>query len=178
MALNSRSDLEEERRLFYVGLTRAEKRVTLSYAESRYKYGSLTLCEPSRFIEEIDPKFLEMTVKTNAKSGFFTEKKAEEFRTPPAPTLPPRNFKKLNTTKTVNQPKQPEQQQQPSYQSNNFQPDAVDDIQIGMEVEHQRFGQGKVISIEGSGPNKKATVFFQGIGQKQLLLQFAKLRIV
>jgi len=178
MALNSRSDLEEERRLFYVGLTRAEKRVTLSYAESRYKYGSLTLCEPSRFIEEIDPKYLEMSVKTHVKSGFFTEKNADDFRTPPNPTLVPRNLKKINTSKTDIQVKQPVNQQQPAYQSNNFQPDAVDSIQVGMEVEHQRFGQGKVISMEGSGPNKKATVFFQGIGQKQLLLQFAKLRIV
>jgi len=178
MALNSRSDLEEERRLFYVGLTRAEKRVTLSYAESRYKYGSLTLCEPSRFIEEIDPRYLEMTVKHNVKSGFFTEKKTEEFRAPVAPTLPPRNFKKINTSGNNSSAKQPEPERQPSYQSNNFQPAAVDSILVGMEVEHQRFGQGKVISIEGSGPNKKATVFFQGIGQKQLLLQFAKLRIV
>ena len=178
MALNSRSDLEEERRLFYVGLTRAEKRVTLSYAESRYKYGSLTMCEPSRFIEEIDPRYLEMTVKHNVKSGFFTEKNSDDFRTPVAPTLPPRNFKKLNTTKIESSAKQPEPERQPSYQSNNFQPSAVDTIQVGMEVEHQRFGQGKVISMEGSGPNKKATVFFQGIGQKQLLLQFAKLRIV
>jgi DNA helicase-2/ATP-dependent DNA helicase PcrA len=178
MALNSRSDLEEERRLFYVGLTRAEKRVTLSYAESRYKYGSLTLCEPSRFIEEIDPRYLEMTVKHNAKSGFFTEKTADDFRNPPVPTLPPRNFKKINTTSPNGATKQPEPEKQPSYQSNNFQPSAVDTIQVGMEVEHQRFGQGKVISMEGSGPNKKATVFFQGIGQKQLLLQFAKLRIV
>ena len=178
MALNSRSDLEEERRLFYVGLTRAEKRVTLSYAESRYKYGSLTLCEPSRFIEEIDPKYLEMTVKTHVKSGFFTEKNADDFRTPPNPTLVPRNLKKINTSKTDIPGKQPVNQQQPAYQSNNFQADAVDSIQVGMEVEHQRFGQGKVISMEGSGPNKKATVFFQGIGQKQLLLQFAKLRVV
>jgi DNA helicase-2/ATP-dependent DNA helicase PcrA len=178
MALNSRSDLEEERRLFYVGLTRAEKRVTLSYAESRYKYGSLTLCEPSRFIEEIDPKYLEMTVKTHVKSGFFTEKNADDFRTPPNPTLVPRNLKKINTSKTDIPGKQPVNQQQPAYQSNNFQADAVDSIQVGMEVEHQRFGQGKVISMEGSGPNKKATVFFQGIGQKQLLLQFAKLRIL
>ena len=178
MALNSRSDLEEERRLFYVGLTRAEKRVTLSYAESRYKYGSLTLCEPSRFIEEIDPKFLEMTVKTNVKSGYFTEKHADDSRNMPPPTLVPRNLKKINTIKTEIPGKQPSNQQQPAYQSNNFQPDAVDSIQVGMEVEHQRFGQGKVISMEGSGPNKKATVFFQGIGQKQLLLQFAKLRVV
>jgi DNA helicase-2/ATP-dependent DNA helicase PcrA len=178
MALNSRSDLEEERRLFYVGLTRAEKRVTLSYAESRYKYGSLTLCEPSRFIEEIDPKFLDQVVKLNAKSGFFTEKTPDDFRKPPLPTLVPRNLKKINTSGPDTTAKQPAQQQQPSYQSNNFQPAAVDSIQVGMEVEHQRFGQGKVISMEGSGPNKKATVFFQGIGQKQLLLQFAKLKIV
>jgi len=178
MALNSRSDLEEERRLFYVGLTRAEKRVTLSYAESRYKYGSLTMCEPSRFIDEIDPRFLEMSVKTHPKAGFFTDKTADDFHNQPLPTLQPRNLKKITTLNSNGTAKPAEPQKQPSYQSNNFQPDPVDAIQIGMEVEHQRFGQGKVISLEGSGPNKKATVFFQGIGQKQLLLQFAKLRIV
>ena len=187
MALNSRSDLEEERRLFYVALTRAQKRVTLSYAESRYKYGSLTFCEPSRFIDEIDPKFLELTVKNLPKAGFFTEKSSNgntygnsrttPQSTPPAPTPVPRNLKKINTTGVGIQAKQPVQQSQ-ALQNSNFQPDSVESIQVGMEVEHQRFGQGKVISMEGAGPNKKATVFFQGIGQKQLLLQFAKLRVV
>ncbi|MDP4290558.1 MAG: 3'-5' exonuclease, partial [Bacteroidota bacterium] len=178
MSLSSRSDLEEERRLFYVGLTRAEKRVTLSYAESRYKYGSLTLCEPSRFIEEIDPRFLDQTVKSIAKHGFFTEKTPADFSKPPLPTTAPRNLKKIITVTQGVPSKRPLQQQQPTGQNNNFQPDAIDAIQVGMDVQHQRFGQGKVISMEGSGPNKKATVFFQGIGQKQLLLQFAKLKIV
>ena len=179
MALNSRSDLEEERRLFYVALTRAEKRVTLSYAESRYKYGSLSLCEPSRFIDEIDPRFLEMTVKIHAKQGFFTERPSNGvvYNTAPISAPVPRNLKKINTSRT-NKPTSLPVMQQQAVQNNNFQPDSVDAIQVGMEVEHQRFGQGKVISIEGSGPNKKATVLFQGIGQKQLLLQFAKLRVV
>lgn len=181
MALNSRSDLEEERRLFYVALTRAQKRVTLSYAESRYKYGSLTFCEPSRFIDEIDPKFLELTVKNLPIAGFFTERSSNgtprSAAPAPTPSPVPRNLKKLNTSRADIPSKQPILQQQ-SGPNNNFQPDSVETIQVGMEVEHQRFGQGKVISMEGSGPNKKATVFFQGIGQKQLLLQFAKLRVV
>ena len=181
MALNSRSDLEEERRLFYVALTRAKKRVTLSYAESRYKYGSLTFCEPSRFIEEIDPKFLELTVKNLPKAGFFAERSSNgashNTTSAPAPSPVPRNLKKLNTSRADIPSKQPVLQQQTG-PNNSFQPDSVESIQVGMEVEHQRFGQGKVISMEGSGPNKKATVFFQGIGQKQLLLQFAKLRVV
>ena len=183
MALNSRSDLEEERRLFYVALTRAEKRVTLSYAESRYKYGSLSLCEPSRFIDEIDPRFLEMVVKIQPKPGFFSERPSNgtprNTITTSAPTSAsvPRNLKKLNTSRADKPSAQPDTQQQ-TVQNINFQPDSIDAIQVGMEVEHQRFGQGKVISMEGSGPNKKATVVFQGIGQKQLLLQFAKLRVV
>lgn len=185
MALSSRSDLEEERRLFYVALTRAEKRVTLSYAESRYRWGSLTLCEVSRFVEEIDPRFLEMTVKIQPKQGYQQER--QSFNQPSTQKSNPvskdetvgRNLKKIEKNQPLRSAPSLSPNPAPNQNPNpNFQPAAIDAIQVGMEVEHLRFGQGKVITIEGSGPNKKATVAFPVIGQKQLLLQFAKLRII
>lgn len=164
--VNSRADLEEERRLFYVALTRAETQAILTYAETRYRWGNLTFPKPSRFLEELDPKYIEFPRKLN-RSGVptrnLTEKNEKAVITP---VSKPKNLKKLselarNTYNEINRA-------------------IVDEIayQSGMEVEHDKFGKGKILVIEGEGPNKKATVFFAGIGQKQLLLKFAKLRIL
>jgi DNA helicase-2/ATP-dependent DNA helicase PcrA len=161
MSLNSRSDLEEERRLFYVAITRAEKKLTLTYATSRYRWGTLTNCEPSRFINEINAKFLELEVVKPSKStlgdSFSDERRSwsqqrESFSKP-----------KPASASTV---------------TPGFAPDAASAFQNGMEVEHEKFGFGKIVNLEGNLPDIKATVFFQGLGNKQLLLKFAKLRIV
>jgi len=158
MSLQSRADIEEERRLFYVALTRAEKRVTLSFAESRYRWGNLTSNEPSRFLDEIDGSFIEQTTRRvqlkSSPSSTVMQK---------APVFMKKSLKKLTDDGPV-----PEN----SYET------PAELIQPGVEVEHERFGKGKVISVEGIGSNIKATVFFNAIGQKQLLLKFAKLRIV
>ncbi len=157
MSLQSRADIEEERRLFYVAVTRAEKRVTLSFAESRYRWGNLTMNEPSRFLEEIDDSFIEQTtrrVQVKPSAGMPVMQKA--------PVFIKKNMKKLEDAGTGDAP---------SYET------PVEMIQPGVEVEHERFGKGKVLSVEGAGPNIKATVFFAAVGQKQLLLKFAKLRI-
>jgi len=166
-SLNSRTDLEEERRLFYVAITRAQQKLTLSYAENRYRWGNLTMCEPSRFISEIPESQIEFPGKTQTSRETFSRK--DNFSSmlagldePPRKPFIPKNFQKV--PRQVNLPDIPVS--------------GVDDIQVGMEVNHERFGNGKVINIEGAGPNKKATVFFHGIGQKQLLLRFARLRIV
>lgn len=156
-SLGTRAELEEERRLFYVALTRAEQKVTISYAESRYRWGSLTLSEPSRFIEEIAPEFIE----TPRKQAMSTK--------PATQTSIPQHLRSLNspqantTSATID----------PSIESAD-----PESLMQGMNVEHQKFGRGKIIHLEGAGPNKKATVFFNGIGQKQLLLKFARLKIV
>jgi len=155
-SLGTRAELEEERRLFYVAITRAEQKVTLSYAESRYRWGSLSLCEPSRFIEDIDPQYIESPKKSNSENRKTT-------------------FGSLSTT-NLSKP-QLRSQQPVTENSEPFEASDVDDLQNGMMVEHQKFGVGKIVQLEGSGANKKATVFFQGIGQKQLLLKFAKLKI-
>lgn len=156
-SLSTRAELEEERRLFYVALTRAQQKVTLSYAESRYRWGNLTLAEPSRFLEEIDPAYIEIAKRGNKASTKHPIHHSSEtnFNTKP--------------NKLISINKHPEA---------SFEASEADNLQNGMKVEHQKFGHGKIIQLEGSGANRKATVFFNGIGNKQLLLKFAKLRIV
>ncbi len=175
-SLNDRSELEEERRLFYVAITRAMKRLTLSYAENRYRWGDLIFCEPSRFLDEIDPVFIETTGKHSKsapayigfQNDFIIKSSSPKKTTQPTQEqkpIVPRNLKKISQVTT--------RENSPS-----FDAASADEIQSGMQVEHQKFGKGKVLNMEGSGPNKKVTVFFQSVGQKQLLLQFAKLKIV
>jgi DNA helicase II / ATP-dependent DNA helicase PcrA len=163
MSLHSREDLEEERRLFYVAITRAMKRLTLSYAENRYKYGEMIYSEKSRFVDEIDPQYLDVARKT-------PQQHVENSWQKKTTTLPLQKkttgLKKINTSQTT-----------PNSFS-DFTASETEDIRIGMTVEHQRFGKGKVLTLEGVGPNKKSTVLFEGIGAKQLLLQYAKLKIV
>lgn len=176
MSLSSRSDLEEERRLFYVAITRAEKKLTLCYATSRYRWGTLTSCEPSRFIDEIDPQFLELEFKQAQKSAgnpFFDDERASWGNRPSAPSAdsftkpkPPAFAKTTSILPKAHIP------------SPGFAISDTSKLQVGMEVEHERFGFGKVINMEGNKPDIKATIFFKELGQKQLLLKFAKLRIV
>ena len=169
MSLQSRQDLEEERRLFYVALTRAEKGAILSYAENRYRWGNLTSCEPSRFLEEIDAALIELPRKVG-----FHPSDHHKFRSnndqaakPAVSGLGADRLKKTDKpSSAADESKIP------------FEESDSNMIMTGMQVEHHRFGQGKVISIEGYGPNRKATVFFPEVGQKQLLLKFARLRIV
>ena len=166
MSLNSRSDLEEERRLFYVALTRAEKKVTLSYAATRYRWGNLVSCEPSRFVEELNEEYIDMVSSSVSKhkiSNLKNDNIPQESKniTAPMATLS-KNLAKLSKLNN----------------SANYDNEHLKNLQVGMQVEHDRFGSGKVISMEGVFPNNKATVFFQNTGQKQLLLKFAKLKIL
>jgi DNA helicase-2/ATP-dependent DNA helicase PcrA len=158
-SLGSRPDLEEERRLFYVALTRAEKRLYLSYAETRYRWGNLTICEASRFIEEIHEQFLEFPQRPKSVAP---SKPVRALNNPPA--FQRKNLKKVNAYD--------------SGSSAGMDPELIQKIQPGIEVEHSRFGRGKVISVEGAGASRKAAVFFKNVGQKQLLLKYARLKIV
>ena len=171
-SLGTRTELEEERRLFYVALTRAMKRVTVSYAETRYKWGNLNFCEPSRFIEEIDTAFLEMPKRKTQLSNDFIFGNGEK------PTKPSK--KSLQSSQTSNKNLIPFNKAVRKSTNSRFEhtENIIEQLQVGMEVEHERFGKGKVISIEGKTHDKKAMVFFDGVGQKQLLLKFAKLRII
>jgi DNA helicase-2/ATP-dependent DNA helicase PcrA len=181
MSMNTRSELEEERRLFYVALTRAEHQAYLSYAQTRYRWGKLTDAEPSRFLEEIDDQFLEyITPKgpgpsanrfvdaslfdTSPKTIRFQkpiQRKKQEFKSKIAQEFtPPKNLKKVVGT---------------SSDTSNLFDNA---ITVGTLVEHNRFGTGEVLNLEGSGPNKKAEIKFGTVGKKKLLLQFAKLKVI
>ncbi len=178
-SIGSRVDLEEERRLFYVALTRAEKRVVLSYAESRFRWGTLSFCEPSRFVDEIEEKFLDFP-------------RSRSFSKSAMPSNPYKAVSNRNTRKLSNNPTtisgdagkstykriQSEASGIVNRPTSSFKAAEIDDLQVNMEVEHQRFGLGKIIKIDGAASNKKATVHFSKIGEKQLLLRFAKLRIV
>ncbi|OCX53502.1 ATP-dependent DNA helicase [Mucilaginibacter sp. PPCGB 2223] len=175
MSLNSRSDLEEERRLFYVAVTRAESKLTISYATSRFKFGTLINCEPSRFLDEIDPQYLELDFTAKPQPGnnpFFDDERTawssnRDTFSKPKPASQPMAAK-VKTTSILAKAHVP---------TAGFAPSDTSNLQVGMEVEHERFGFGKVLTLEGNKPDIKATIFFKEVGQKQLLLKFAKLRI-
>jgi len=170
MSLHSRADLEEERRLFYVALTRAERRVTVSYAETRYKWGKLDYCEPSRFIDEIDEKYVEMPRRTHS----YKVKTRDDFkggiRLKVNTVQPKKN--KISYRKVEASSNQVVNKSTASHSVSNS-----NNIRTGMQVEHQRFGIGKVLAVDGQGANKKAKVQFKE-GTKQLILRFARLRIL
>lgn len=162
MALHSREELEEERRLFYVALTRAKKRAVMSYAITRYKWGQLSQAEPSRFIEEIDPEFVFQASASARKPepfGGFGSAQQQYYKQMPGVQ---RTAKPLSSASAAAE----------------MDEETIAGIVAGAEVEHARFGKGKVLQVEGEAPNLKATVFFPAAGQKQLLLKFAKLRVL
>ena len=152
LSISSRQELEEERRLFYVAVTRAEIQLTLSYASMRFQYGQMSYQELSRFVEEIDDRYLLMPRRKPSfpKVGTMPRKATK-------PSEPPSGFVRKPTGNS---------------------PAELEAIQVGMVVQHSKFGQGKVQSIEGSGDSRKAIIFFENVGQKQLMLKFAKLTIV
>jgi DNA helicase-2/ATP-dependent DNA helicase PcrA len=160
-SISTRPELEEERRLFYVALTRAMEKVTLSHAESRYRWGQFTITEPSRFLDEVDETLIDKPRRAQLKPPGTTQG---------MPVRRPDNkFKPVEYTSSKTKHRSSD---------TGFEPSDTHALQTGMLVEHPKFGKGKVIAVEGEGPNKKATVFFNGIGNKNLLLRFAKLRII
>lgn len=170
--------LEEERRLFYVAITRAEDNVCLSFANQRYKWGNLDFCNPSRFLEEVDQQFLdnsgiEILARNSRQHQSMTssQKQIHELtRRPAGSPIKTRDSQNIFNKKLVSL-------KETSRTQDTFMGDDPSTIQAGMMVEHQRFGKGKVLQIEGVAPNIKATVYFQTGAQKQLLLKFAKLKI-
>ncbi len=162
MNLNSRTELEEERRLFYVALTRAEKKIYLSYVLSRYRWGKPVDSEKSRFIDEIKEEYLQNNVIQRSISKDFSQKSQFNkvgIRYKKPETRPAKNFIKLKSS---------------SSKSNLFDNNLV----VGNIVIHERFGKGEVISIEGQGGDKKAEIKFEKGGLKKLLLRFSRLEII
>lgn len=166
MSMNSRSDLEEERRLFYVALTRAMSRVSLTYAMRRFRWGNLTYSEPSRFLEEIDQKFIDEPVQRFGQTSFKKQEDPEKtFRQDP----PKKDFRKKNLVKVSNGP---------SASVSSDVKDVIKNVKVGSKVDHERFGKGEVVSLDGDSLNQKATIKFDKVGVKQLLLRFAKLKLI
>jgi DNA helicase-2/ATP-dependent DNA helicase PcrA len=166
---------EEERRLFYVALTRAEENAYLSFAKQRYRWGKLDFCNPSRFIADVDEEFLDMPTESDFSfDDIPVEGKAVQKQAFSKPSVT--GHRPVAEQPGLNQ--KLVQLRQAKKQAQTFDGDDPRDIQTGMTVEHQRFGKGKILQVEGTFPNLKATVFFQNAGQKQLLLKFAKLKIV
>ena len=179
LSLNTRSELEEERRLFYVALTRAMEKAVITYTLSRYRWGKLVDAEPSRFIEEMDKKCLDFKIPTSdyvfkpiLDKGIFGG-----FGSPKTKNIPSKAESKVNTM-----PSQKQLGKLRKIKSNEIAITAsidkeITDLEEGMNVEHSRFGNGKVLTIEGKGNDKKALIDFESNGKKNLLLRFAKLKI-
>ncbi len=183
MSMSTRSELEEERRLFYVALTRAEKQAYLTYAQSRYRWGKLTDSEPSRFIEEIDGEYLEYLTpeesnyryKPMIDNDIFGDVDKSKLRlSKPVSGTPPKHI-------TDNQPK-PDldiRRLKPVGSKSGGSANLFDDkLTVGNVVMHERFGKGEIVSLEGAGADKKAEIKFEVGGLKKLLLRFAKLEII
>ncbi|HTA83183.1 MAG TPA: UvrD-helicase domain-containing protein [Bacteroidia bacterium] len=173
MAINSREELEEERRLFYVALTRAKKQAYLSYSISRYKYGNALSCEPSRFLEELPEECVENTISYTASSSDSDDSYRSSFpKTPKVFNVaPPVMQNPLTKKKLVSINKVP-------LAGAPVDNSHLKGLAVGMKVEHDRFGIGEVITMEGQYPNSKATVMFENGEKKQLLLRFARLKIL
>jgi DNA helicase-2/ATP-dependent DNA helicase PcrA len=195
LSVGSRSELEEERRLFYVALTRAEKRAHLTYAHTRYRWGKLIDCEPSRFIDEIDEKFLDIKIPEFSPTSFSSpaldqafggafggsnsstvyrgknkdwgKKSGAKSDPPKKPAVPTLRGKTLK----------PVQRAGANYEASgdHLRPDQLSE---GMRVVHGRFGLGTVKALEGEAADAKAIITFDNAGEKRLLLKFAKVKAV
>ena len=196
MAMESRAELEEERRLFYVALTRAEVTCTLSYALTRFKWGQVMQGDPSRFLEEIDEDCIVLPQNAPTSRGPVDFAQARsQFRQMPTGSAP-RSFGRLASKAAPKPPSRPGKwssmkdaaKNAPAASAAPLNPGTEPDakprtdgpsvITVGDTVMHAKFGKGKVVALEGSAPNEKATVFFPSVGQKQLLLKFAKLEVL
>ena len=194
MSSDSPRALEEERRLFYVAITRAEENCFISYAKNRYKYGKPEFCNPSRFLKDINPAFLKMPADSGFTSvrneGYGKQRNYERnyerndtYRNsgpsmfdggeiPQEPVrfvkpVSPRNLKRIIPTASTS-----------DMQGISSGKADTHGVEVGRLIEHERFGRGEVVRLEGSGDNCKATVRFENAGDKQLLLKFARFKII
>jgi DNA helicase-2/ATP-dependent DNA helicase PcrA len=197
MAINTREELEEERRLFYVVITRAKERLWVSYANTRYRFGQLVQNEPSRFINEIPETHLDKRyaggtpsgLTRSSGSGLFS--RGSSYGRSAASDAKPAYFSRGSST--VNKTgAATEKRETPSYvgpakaspkvvphtPTQNFTPSDASKIEVGQRVEHAKFGFGNVISLEGAAHNPVATVHFEHNGEKKIMLNYARLRIV
>jgi DNA helicase-2/ATP-dependent DNA helicase PcrA len=193
MAINTREELEEERRLFYVVITRAKQRLWITYANTRYRFGQLVQNDPSRFIEEIPEQYLDRSYagggsrnnsgsKWGSSGGFdrmkgwggssYNDVQEAEKRYGPAPS------KKQSSTPSYLAPKTSVPKVVEHTPSADFVASDTSNLQVGQKVEHQKFGFGEVLKMEGAAHNPIATVKFEHNGEKKIMLNYAKLKII
>lgn len=178
MSIQSREELEEERRLFYVAITRAKSKLVLSYSNARYRFGQLQQNDPSRFIDEIPEEYLDKSYAGNTSRNHsgneWSQSTAYErmrrgFGQPPSKKEP-------SKTHYASSPSRPKTKEHTP--TENFLPSDTSQLQANQKVEHQKFGFGRVLKIEGSAHNPIATILFDSNGEKKIMLNYAKLRIV
>ncbi len=205
MSANSKRELEEERRLLYVAITRAEKHCILTCARNRFRYGRMEFDTPSRFISDINPSLLKIESESGESSSFTTSRPrfgsygeryqnsnpvASQFRADPKPRevvhkeergVDPlsSSFKRVLSSAGANMRRVSSlTSSSPNVRTPNHPSPSSSALSVGNVIEHDRFGIGDVINIEGSGENTKATVKFHNVGTKQLLLKFAKFKVI
>ncbi|MGV0830986.1 ATP-dependent helicase [Empedobacter brevis] len=183
MSVNTRAELEEERRLFYVALTRAEKVAYMTYSVSRFRWGKIIDCEPSRFLEEIDDDFLEWkNLNISARASNNSGLSADLFGDEPTPQHYQQREKSVARTnpRARVEPAQPKANFKPVNQTKNTGSVASNSqgLQIGQVVVHDRFGRGVVKDLQGEPSDMKAIIHFDNAGEKKLLLNFAKLKVI
>jgi DNA helicase II / ATP-dependent DNA helicase PcrA len=193
MSINTRDELEEERRLFYVVITRAKKKLWVTYANTRYKFGSLVQNEPSRFIDEIPEDYLDRSfagggIKNQTAYGFgnsayermngggFGSSSGNAYEAEKRYGPPP--GKKTSPAPSYIVPKTAAQKVVEHKPTENFIASDTSNLQAGQKVEHQKFGFGEVLKMEGAAHNPIATVNFEHNGEKKIMLNYAKLRII
>ncbi|MBL7876377.1 MAG: ATP-dependent DNA helicase, partial [Cyclobacteriaceae bacterium] len=160
--LSSRSELEEERRLFYVAITRAQKKLFLSYALTRYRFGRLKNCEPSRFLDDINGAYIKVSTKFGGMESLASNPNfARSFVSGMKKSISSQPVPKASAYKP----------------SADFAPSDTKGLKEGMKVEHPKFGFGMVTKMEEVGAERKAKINFTDFGEKTLLLSFAKLKI-
>jgi DNA helicase-2/ATP-dependent DNA helicase PcrA len=177
MSINTREELEEERRLFYVAITRAKGKLYLTYANTRYKFGQLQQADQSRFLDEIPAEYIDKTfagggVKNQGSSGLMGSAFERMHRGFSGEAKPEKSFVSMLVN---NNGKLKEVAHTPS---ENFVPSDISKLEVGMRVEHQKFGFGNVVKLEGSSHNPVATIKFDQNGEKKIMLNYAKLMIV
>ena len=184
MSMNTRSELEEERRLFYVALTRAEHQAYLTYAQSRYRWGKLVDSEPSRFIEEINGEYLEYInpidsgyrYKPTMDIDIFGDVDKSKLRlAKPTAGTPPEYITKNEPVSSINIRRLKPLNSGASASKNNV---TDSNLAVGNIIMHERFGKGEIVGLEGIGADKKAEIRFDVGGLKKLLLRFAKLNVI
>lgn len=169
MAMNSAQGVEEERRLFYVAITRARKQCAITYAKSRFRNGQSKSCVPSHFLDDIDPQYLEPSNSLTNERSFLENKRFNH--TQDIHGYSPQKKRIIEAQGSLKKMEHSE------YQENSIQ-NTLDGFQIGDIIYHNRFGEGKIISLAGSEGDAKATILFDHLGQKNLLLKYAKLTII